>query len=107
VLIHHSYVSDCDLTKPVTIAGEMIRVMWVNPHVWVAIRSSEGPPVTWWIEADAPYALRSRGWTSASLSTDIQVVARGYATKRRPVSACGCQLTLADHRTVVLSACGR
>lgn len=106
-LAHHAYAGECDFNRPVEISGELLRVMWVNPHVWIAIRTNARPPVTWWIEGDAPYALYSRGWTSASLPTHVQVAARGYAARYGPESACGCQLALADQRTVVLSACGR
>src|SRR5512143_1200159 len=101
-LVHHSYMSDCDLNIPVTIAGELVRVAWVNPHVWIAIKSGAPAPATWWIQADAPYALRSRGWTSASLTPHIQVAASGYAARRIEAHACGCELTLADGHRVVL-----
>jgi len=104
--VHHGYAGDCDFSKPVAISGEVVRAVWANPHIWIAIRTSEPNPVTWWIEADSPYALRARGWTSASLPPHMLVSARGYSARQQS-RACGCQLMLDDGRKVVLSDCGR
>jgi hypothetical protein len=48
---HHSF-SMFDVTKRVTITGEVKDVQWTNPHVWVYVDvpRNDGPPVRWGIE---------------------------------------------------------
>ena len=79
---HHSFAADFDITKPVTLTGHVTRIEWLNPHVHVYVEVTErGKPVTWSIELGSPNGLKSRGWTSKSLSIGDVITVDGSRAK--------------------------
>src|SRR5437016_13754046 len=59
LLAHHSFAAEYDGTKPVKVTGKVVKVEWMNPHIWfyvegkdettgrTAVRGfSAGPPAT-------------------------------------------------------------
>jgi hypothetical protein len=64
---HHSNVA-YEVTKVVTIKGEVKEFRWVNPHTWLHLIVEEnGTKVEWQVEGRAPGVLLRAGWTKTSL----------------------------------------
>ena len=61
---HHSSGSQFDPERPVTVSGEVARVEWVNPHVYLHldVAGDAGRPTRWLVELGSPNALRRLGW---------------------------------------------
>ena len=61
---HHSNVA-YEVTKVITITGEVKEFRWVNPHTWlhVMVDDGKGSKVEWQVEGRAPGVLLRAGWT--------------------------------------------
>lgn len=72
---HHS-AALYDLATDIRIEGEVVRVRWANPHVYVEVRATNAPDedVVWAIEGQAPSGMTRAGWTSSSLVPGDRVV---------------------------------
>ncbi len=70
VRAHHSFAAQYDADKPVTLAGMVTKVEWLNPHVYfyLDIADDDGNVAQWAFEMAAPLALRNRGWNRNSLN---------------------------------------
>lgn len=101
-LAHHSFGSEFDESKPVTIEGVVTRVDWENPHVhyYVDVKQSDGTVVNWSCETGGPKRLERRGWMRDSLKPGDKVVVHAFPSKDGSHSADGRKVTLADGRTI-------
>ena len=65
---HHSNVA-YEVTKVITITGDVKEFRWVNPHTWlhVMVDDGKGAKVEWQVEGRAPGVLLRAGWTKTSL----------------------------------------
>jgi hypothetical protein len=68
-LAHHSFSSEYDATKPVTLEGVVTKVEWMNPHVYfyVNVKDDVGKVNNWALEMGAPSGLQRQGWTRNTL----------------------------------------
>src|SRR5882672_7950936 len=46
---HHSFAAEFDINKPVTLAGTVTKIEWVNPHVYVYldVKDASGKVTPW------------------------------------------------------------
>jgi hypothetical protein len=67
-LAHHSFAM-FDASKTVTMTGEVSEFEWINPHVWLHIKSVDdnGADVEWSFEAGSTGQLGQTGWTRESV----------------------------------------
>lgn len=81
-LAHHSFTSEYDRTKPVSLTGAVTQIEWTNPHAWMHIDVS-GPNgrVAWQIELGGPSLLSRQGWSRGSVKLGDIVTVAGYAAK--------------------------
>ena len=75
---HHSN-SAFDMSREVELTGEVLRLDFRAPHVYLNIRDEEGQE--WRIETDAPPIMRRSGWTRDSFSPGDRVTARVHPRK--------------------------
>ncbi len=63
VLAHHSFATEYDKTKPVSVTGVVKKVEWRNPHVWfyVDVKDARGRTVTWGFSGGPPAFLMRQG----------------------------------------------
>ena len=76
---HHSFAAEFDSNKPVTIQGNVTRIAWTNPHVWIYmnVKDEQGKMVNWGIEMGAPHQVRGRGWDRDTLKAGDEIIAEG------------------------------
>jgi hypothetical protein len=95
---HHSNPLYFDMTKAITLEGEVLRVEWINPHVLLFLQSKneKGEPETWILQgASLNNAVRQMGATRDRLKPGISISARAWPP-RNP-------LYVNDAQTVLLT----
>jgi len=99
-IAHHAFAAEFDRDKPVTLAGKVTKIEWVNPHTWIHmdVAGKDGKVVTWRIEGGAPNALMRRGWNRNSIKIGEQVTVEGFLAKDGSPTANGTQVKTADGR---------
>jgi hypothetical protein len=90
-------MAEFDQHMPVTLAGIVKRVEWVNAHAYVDVdvRDRSGKTVRWTLETASPDALLSRGWKRDTIRIGDYVRVYAYQAKDKG--------SLAEARVFVLS----
>ena len=80
---HHSFAAEFDSNEPITIRGNVTRVAWTNPHVWIylLVPDEEGKMVNWGFEMGAPQQVRRRGWDRNTLKTGDEIIVQGFLAR--------------------------
>jgi hypothetical protein len=80
---HHSFASEYDENKRVTVSGIVTRFKWTNPHAWLYVDENDesGKVTSWSFEMGSPGGLVHRGWRKMELKKGDQVTVDGYAAK--------------------------
>jgi hypothetical protein len=89
VTAHHSFSSEYDATKPVTLEGLVTKVEWMNPHVYfyMNVKDESGKVTNWALEMGAPSGLQRQGWTRNTLKVgDIVKVEGTLARNGTPLA---------------------
>ena len=78
-LAHHSFAAEFDSDKPITLRGNVTRIAWTNPHVWIYmnVKDEQGKMVNWGFEMGAPHQVRSRGWDRDTLKAGDEIIVTG------------------------------
>ena len=97
---HHSFASEYDVNKLVTVSGIVAKFEWINPHalLYVDGKDAEGKTGSWSFEMGAPGGLESRGWKRTDLRNGDRITVDGYAAKDGTNLANARIVTLADGR---------
>jgi hypothetical protein len=69
-----------DLSKPITIRGQVTKVLWLNPRVLVdiPITKADGTTTLWGFQLGAPNTLLKLGWVRETLKPGDAVTFVGY-----------------------------
>jgi len=80
---HHSFAAEFDINKPVTLAGTVTKVEWVNPHVYVYldVKDASGKVTPWSLSSLGPAAARRAGVTRATFGQGQAVTVLAYHAK--------------------------
>ena len=83
VLAHHSFNAEYDASKPVTLKGTVVKVDWMNPHIWLYLdtKDEKGNVVRWQCEGGPPNTLTRNGWTRDALKAGDEVTIEGSRAK--------------------------
>jgi hypothetical protein len=102
VFAHHSETAEFDQSKPVKVTGTIVKVEWLNPHVWfyVDVKDDKGDVTTWGFSAAPPGALMRRGITKAALQIGAVVNVEGSRARDGSNNASGRSVTFPDGRNV-------
>jgi hypothetical protein len=100
---HHSFATEFDMSKPVTLEGVVTGIDWVNPHVYfyVDVSDDEGHVANWKCETRGPNGLERMGWRKDSLKKGDRVIVQGYPAKDASHMVDGRKVTLADGRKIL------
>lgn len=99
---HHSFSAEFDASKPVTLKGTVIKVDWLNPHIWiyVDVKDESGKLVHWQCEGGAPNSLTRNGWTKNQLKEGDGVTIEGTLAKDASNTCNASRVALPDGRRV-------
>ena len=99
---HHSFAAEFDITKPVTLVGNVTKIEWTNPHAFLFIDVKDpqtGAVTNWEIEMGSPNGLTRLGWTRTLLKPGDGITVEGSLARNKA--------NLANARSVVMTATGR
>ena len=102
VTAHHSFASEYDRTKPVSVSGVVRKVEWRNPHIWfyVDVKDDRGPVVTWGFSGGPPSFLQRQGIPRDVMKVGDMVKVDGFRARDGSNNASGGRVTFADGRSV-------
>lgn len=105
---HHSFAAEFDIKQPISLRGEVIRMVFSNPHSWIYLRvtTDSGEVQEWAIEGGAPNALIRRGWNRNSLPPGTEVTILGYRARDGSYMASGALVTLPDGSSLSVGSTG-
>src|SRR2546427_4457880 len=101
VLAHHSFSSEFDANKKISVSGIISKLELVNPHGYVHLDVKDpktGKVTTWLFETHGPGQLRRMGLTKELLGQ--HAVVDGYAAKDGSSFAWGTKYVFDDGRTI-------
>jgi uncharacterized protein DUF6152 len=81
---HHSNALYFDMSKAITLEGEVLRVEWINPHVLLFLqsRNDKGDPETWILHGSSLVnALRQVGSMKERLKPGTSISARVWSAR--------------------------
>ena len=105
---HHSFSAEFDIEKPVTLAGKLTELEWVNPHGWIHmdVESPDGTVTNWAVELGNPTALLRRGLRRSHFPPGIEFVVEGYEAKDGSPTANAITVTFPDGRDFFAGSSG-
>ena len=105
---HHSFAAEFDINQPVRLSGEVIRMVFSNPHsrIFLRVKTESGETQEWTIEGGAPNALIRRGWNRNSLPAGTEITVLGYRARDGSLSASGGTVMLPDGSSLSVSSTG-
>jgi hypothetical protein len=105
---HHSFAAEFDINQPVQLRGEVISMVFTNPHsyIYLKVTTDDGEVQEWAIEGGAPNALIRRGWNRDSLPAGTPITVLGYRSRDGEFRASGGAVTLPDGSELNASSIG-
>ena len=99
---HHSVALQYDMTREVTITGNIMEMEWRNPHSWlrVEVESEQGEPEVWLVEFGSANGLYRRGWRRDDLPVGAEITVHGLPARDGSRQVEGDEVTLADGRSL-------
>jgi hypothetical protein len=98
---HHSFRSQYDADRPVTLTGVVTKIEWMNPHVYFYIdvaNEDTGETENWGFEMGPPHMLQQRGWKRNTMQIGDELEVHG--TRARDGSS------TANARRVMMTSTG-
>ncbi len=102
VLAHHSFSAEFDSSKPVTLKGNITKVDWLNPHIWIYldVKDDSGKVTSWQCEGGPPNTLTRNGWTKNDLKQGDAVTVSGTLAKDKSNSCNASSVVMPNGRRV-------
>lgn len=99
---HHSFSAVFDASQPVAVSGRIVRVEWMNPHIWfyVEVAEPDGRTTEWGFSSAPPGVLMRRGISKDVLEIGSVVNVEGFRARDGSNNASGGSVTLPDGRNV-------
>ena len=101
-MAHHSFAAEFDSDKPVTVAGTVTKVDWINPHarLYVDVKEADGKISHWECELGSPNTLMHKGWTRNSLKPGDEISVSGLRAKDGDKVASAREVKLANGKKI-------
>jgi hypothetical protein len=102
MLAHHSFSAEFDNNKKVVLKGNVTKVDWLNPHIWIYldVKDDAGKVASWQCEGGAPNSLTRNGWTKNDLKKGDAVTINGTLAKDASNTCNASTVALPDGRRV-------
>jgi len=103
---HHAFGAEFDANRPIQFTGTIVKMEWLNPHVWLhlEVKKPDGTTEIWAFEAGTPNVLFRRGFTKQSLMPGTVVKVDGYQAKDGTRRGNGRDLTFQDGRKLIIGS---
>jgi len=104
-LSHHSFSSEFDADKPVTVSGVITQVRLENPHSWFFLetKGADGKVEKWGFEASTPTSLIRSGVKPTFVKIGDKVTINGWHARDASQNmGCARELVLADGRAFAI-----
>jgi hypothetical protein len=102
---HHSVGAEFDLSKRITLQGNVTKIEWMNPHVYLYVDVKTGGKTNnWACETAGPNTLARQGWSRMSLKIGDRVTVVGYRARDGAFVASAREVVLADGRKVFVGS---
>lgn len=100
---HHSFAAQYDRNKPITLAGTVTKMEWMNPHIYfyIDVKDGSGTVTNWAIEGGAPNQLYRAGWRRDSVKVGDLVTVEGWLARDGSKLANMSTVTMSDGRKVL------
>lgn len=78
-LAHHSFAAEFDYDLTGTIEGEVVEVLYVNPHAryFIEVTDDQGNTALWDAQSRSPSALQRIGWTRDTIGVGEHIIIEG------------------------------
>ena len=105
---HHSFAAEFDANKPVRLTGNVTKLEWANPHIWVYldVKDDQGRVQAWQCEGGPPNTLTRNGWTKDSLKIGDVILIDGVLAKDGSKTCNARLVKLPDGRSVFAGSSG-
>ncbi len=99
---HHAFSAEFDAEQPIELKGVVTKLELVNPHSWLYldVKQADGSAKNWGFEFGAPFSLKQKGITKASLPIGSEVTIQGYRAKNGKEFGYAVTTVLSDGRSV-------
>jgi hypothetical protein len=99
---HHAFSAEFDADKPIELKGTVTKLELVNPHSWLYldVKQEDGNVANWGFEFGAPFSLKEKGVTKATVPVGSQVTVQGYRAKNGKNFGYAVTTILSDGRAV-------
>ncbi|WP_442498011.1 DUF6152 family protein [Methylobacter sp. sgz302048] len=99
---HHAFSAEFDAEQPIELKGVVTKLELVNPHSWLYLdtKQPDGSVKNWGFEFGAPFSLKQKGITKASLPVGSEVTIQGYRAKNGKEFGYAVTTVLSDGRSV-------
>jgi len=106
---HHSFYAEFDPNKEVELEGEVVQMLWVNPHSWLTFKviNEDGEEEEWQVEGGSPNVLMRLGWTRDSLPPGTRIKVTGFQAKDGSLRMNSRGIEFPDGRTLDLGGSRR
>jgi len=107
LIAHHSFSSEYDQSKRLTLQGKITNFEWVNPHSWIHIEvtNPDGSKTIWKGETPPVNVLYRNGWTKPMVEDMVKkgevVTLVGSAAKDGSNHVFATGVTRSDGKTVL------
>src|ERR1700736_1612671 len=80
---HHGFVVEFDDKKPVTLAGVVTKMEFMNPHIYfyVDVKGKDGKVVNWALEGGPPNVLYRQGLRKDTVKPGDMVTVKGFRAR--------------------------
>jgi hypothetical protein len=102
ILAHHSFATEYDTNKPVSLKGSVTMLDFINPHSWlyVTVKDAKGNLVSWGIELGNVRDLQLQGWDKTTVRAGAEVSIEGFPAKNGSKTLSAKSVKLPDGRTL-------
>ena len=99
---HHSFGSEFDAQKRLSLTGTVTKLEWTNPHIWffVDVKGNDGTVANWGFSGGPPGVLQRRGIPRTAMKIGDVIVVEGFRARDGSNNGSGGTVTFADGRRV-------
>lgn len=103
---HHSFATEFDSKKPVTVDGVVTKARIMNPHSWLYldVKAPDGTVTNWGFEFGTPLSLEKKGFTKDDVRPGSHVHVDGFRAKNGGPFGYSTVVTLDDGRKVQIGS---